>query len=405
MGKRLAAHCAFLSLGVFLLTGPVFLLAGAHFYPDQAACCLLPAACAAALSLAARAMPKGLRTAGAAAAILLSILCCLPLDRGSGRIAVMLLCAVCAALHIRLLGLPYEHTVLYGLWYAGFGVYPAARFIAAVTHSAEILPLLRLFAYGYFVFSLCFLARQSLWGSTRGTRAPSRLSRLRSGGAALLLSALMLLLTHIPQLAEWLRAGLRAIGQAVRWLLSLLDFGGNTPLSAPGSGSHNTLLLPEAGEPSRLLHILEKIAFVLAAAAAAVLLLLLLRAVFRLLYRTVCALWARLKAYAGAVTDAYEDTVESLIDWGEMGAVLRRSRKKKRAARKEALSREALAPRERVRRSFRIYLTRHPEVPESRTARQALGENELSALYEAARYSSESVTAEAAERARALENQ
>ena len=98
--------------------------------------------------------------------------------------------------------------------------------------------------------------------------------------------------------------------------------------------------------------------------------------------------------------------MESLVDWGDVKAALRERQQKAKIRREERVPWERLTPRQRVRRSYQIFLRRHPDVPDYRTARQALArQKELAAIYEEARYSSAEISETAAESTRALQKQ
>ena len=109
-----------------------------------------------------------------------------------------------------------------------------------------------------------------------------------------------------------------------------------------------------------------------------------------------------LREWTGAVTDAHDDTVESLLDWGEVKRGIERRRAERRQVRKDRVPWERLTPREQVRRSYRSFLMRHPDIAPQRTARQALREGRQADIYEAARYSSREITPEEAQSVRSI---
>jgi hypothetical protein len=103
-----------------------------------------------------------------------------------------------------------------------------------------------------------------------------------------------------------------------------------------------------------------------------------------------------------AVGESYEDQVESLLDWGEVKRAIHERRGTRRQVREERIPWDRLAPREQVRRSYRDYLSRHPEIGPQRTARQTLADPRQADIYEAARYSSREITPEEAQSVRSI---
>ena len=391
----------FLSLGVFLIAAPLFLLAGAAITPAHTLLWLPPLAAAVLLALCARLLPGRKRVAGTLAAMALSAAAALLigswLDAGPIALAPAAVSAAVAAAHARLLAQP-RGGVPPALWYVGLVGYMAVRVVGAMGRLTELTGPLRVFLLLYAVYLMFYLSLQSLEDGAGTGRGPSRAMKLRNAAAAALMALLLLALTHLPALR-------RAFGEAVRglvaaafrlaeWLASL--FARQSMGGGGGDGADLSELAGEAQEPSILWIILEKAAYVVTAAVALAAAFFALRAVFRALRRLMIKLAARWRAYIGALTDAYDDTVESLVDWGEVRRML--SPRREKAAKKEKERPwQALSPRQKVRRSFRDYLRRHPDLPGSSTARQALGGGALSRLYEEARYSSREITPEEAE--------
>lgn len=398
-------HRLSLTLGSFLLAAPLFLLCGAVLTPQQPLIWLLPLAAALLLAWGDRLLPAGKRVLGALTAMALSAGVALLIGRllGIGLPALIpaLLSAGAAAAQARLLSMP-RAAVPPSLWYIGLAAYLAVRLIGRL-HDLTALPgPLRSFALLYAVYLFFLLSGQSLRDGAGGGRAPSRSMRLRIAGAAALLSALLLALTHLPALRRLVRRAALGVVEAV---LRLLDWLGSLFMrqnagGGGGGGMDLSELAGEAQEPSALLVFLEKVAFVLAAIALAIAAALLIRAAVRALRRALRRLMKRLRAYAGALTDAYDDTVESLVDWGEVRRALQPRRG--RARREKEAPWEALTPRQRVRRSYRNYLRSHSDIPLRSTARQQLSDPGLASLYEAARYSSREITPEEAEESKKM---
>ena len=148
--------------------------------------------------------------------------------------------------------------------------------------------------------------------------------------------------------------------------------------------------------------LLEKAFYVIGIALAILAAGMLLWLAGKALLRAMRFLAAKLRAYMDAVNENYEDHVESLLDWGEVKRGIERRRAERRQVRKERVPWERLTPREQVRRSYRGFLVRHPDIAPQRTARQALREDRQADIYEAARYSSREITPEEAREMKSL---
>ena len=395
----------FLSLGAFLLAAPVFLLAGGAVLRDpRPLLWLLPLACAAALPFFVRLLPGKGRLPGLILSMALSAACALYLGgvRHIGALAWIpaALAALAAAAHMALLSGWQRENI--ALWYVGMAVYVFSRLICTLTRQTALYAPLRVLTLAYAVYAVFALAFQSLRDGTGGSRTPSCRMVLRGVGGAVLLSALLLALTHLPQLFEALRAAVRGVVEAVVWLVSRL---GEMNMARGGGGGGGDAGLPgvEAAEPSAFLVFLEQVLKVVAAAALLVIAALLLRLAVRGLIRAFRALARRLRAYAGQVTNAYEDTVESLLDWGDVRRAVREHREKRREDREKRVPWQQLSARQQVRRSYQVYLSRHPDVPPGRTARQEIGRRDLAEIYEAARYSDREITPAEAEMSREMQ--
>ena len=392
-----------ITLGAFLLAAPVLLLAGCLPTPDRPALWLLPLALALLLALAARYVPAKARALsaflaafqGGGAALLLGH----ALHAWPKSLMPAVLTFAAALAHAWLLALPREETPP-TLWYMGLIAYGAARFIGAASGLAALPGPLRIFALLYAVYILFALAFQSLWEGMGGGRGPSRQMLLRNGALAGLMAAVLLIGTHIPQLGQALKSALTAIARAIAWLSNLLTPASSTGAPSAGNGPGMAGMMGETGEPALIWVILEKIGLALCAVFIVLLAAGFVYLVFRALIRAVRRLIAGLRAYAGTLNDAYEDTVESLIDWGEARRALRPGKRSRRAP-KPAW--DTLDARRKVRRSYQIFLRRHPDLPADSTARRALPDSRLAALYESARYSREPVTPQDAEEGRRME--
>ena len=383
MRKRTLLQRGFSTLGMALWAAPAFALTGA--LP------LLPLGVLPAFGVSF--LPKKARMAGVAGAVALSALCGYLYGAGPWAYGIAALCALTCAGHALLLSRPGN----IGFWLAGIPLYLGARFLAAL-YLLPGTPALRALASGYFAYLIVRLSLHSLLqGMGRGSR-PSRQMTLRNLGAAGLLGAALLFFSHLPQVAAFLRLLWRGIQRALAWLSHLLrlpEMGGG--MGGPDGGALEFVQEQPAASPFWLL--LEKIFKIIAIGLAVAAALYALWTLLRLLARALKKLLRWLRAYAGAVSEGYEDTVESLVDWGEVRRALRLRPRREKSP--EDLPWERLTPRQRVRRGMRDYLRRHPEAEKSATARQLL-DAKKAALYEAARYSDQEITAEDAESMREL---
>ena len=379
MRRSVILSKAFATLGAFLLIAPVFLLVGTGMSPERPLPWLLPALAALLFACAVRALPRRLRIPGAIIALVMTIGGTLAIGWGYhnvfGLYFIALLTIPVTLLHLLALTQQSGEEYHQAVWYAGMMAYLLARAVTGSVALRPARPLLMNLCLAYFVYAVFAMNAQSLHDGMGGGRAPSRLMRLRNRLTSLLICIALLVLTHIPQLKQALETAIEAIKRAIVWLLSLFSFARES--------------VRDAG-------------IILAAAIAAYVLFLLGRAVVR----GIRWLIRRLRDYASTVTEAYEDTVESLVDWGDVKAALRERQQKAKIRREERVPWERLTPRQRVRRSYQIFLRRHPDVPDYRTARQALArQKELAAIYEEARYSSAEISETAAESTRALQKQ
>ncbi|MBR6300814.1 MAG: hypothetical protein IKR36_07925 [Clostridia bacterium] len=410
MRRSVILSKAFATLGAFLLIAPVFLLVGTGMTPERPLPWLLPALAALLFACAVRALPHRLRIPGAIIALVMTIGGTLAIGWGYhnvfGLYFIALLTIPVTLLHLLALTQQSGEEYHQAVWYAGMMAYLLARAVTGSMALRPARPLLMNLCLAYFVYAVFAMNAQSLHDGMGGGRAPSRLMRLRNRLTSLLICAALLVLTHIPQLKQALETAIEAIKRAIIWLLSLFSFARESVRDAGEAGRPDLGLGDPAGEPSAFLVFLEKvlriIAIILAAAIVSYVLFLLGRAVVR----GIRWLIRKLRDYASTVTEAYEDTVESLVDWGDVKAALRERQQKAKIRREERVPWERLTPRQRVRRSYQIFLRRHPDVPDCRTARQTLDrQKEMAAIYEEARYSSAEISETAAESTRALQKQ
>jgi len=402
MNKAVRCQRAFLDLMLFLLAAPVFLLLGfaAGLSAPQAAW-LLPAI-AFLLSAPVRRAPGRSRAVLSVPAALLPAAAALWLTRGAGwgvpAWILTVLSAVSFLLYMRYAGHMPGVVTSQELIYSAVGVDAAAWFAAALSGYPDASLSFGTFTLILCVYAVFALTLLSLWSASGGRRAPSGQMLRRGGLMAALLSAVLLIVTHLRQLRDLLGAIVswivRLIGKLIELMSSHLA---GTPMS-PGEGGTPPMGPGDGGEPSLLLKVLEAAAVGLGALVALCLAFLALRQLLRLAKKAASFILEKLRGFMDAVGEDRFDEVESLMD-------LKTVREKARALfrpkpREDAVPWDRLDPRERVRRSYRLWLRRHKEVGPEMTARQALGDTAFCRLYERARYSDLPIGTEEAEQAR-----
>ena len=394
MRRALNLRSLFFSLGFFLIAAPMAVILAEGNLSG-----LLPLAASVLLGLPAMEAPKRLRLPAILLAAVLSAGAAVLLPEGG--LALMIFCAVMALLHPWLLSRRNRLVANGVLWITGIGIHVLLHIVPRLL-GAPAMPALRTVTYAYFLYLPFAFAMQSLADGVGEDKRPSLLMRGRSAAAAALWTLFFLILTHLETLKNWLRALVRGIERALLWIGELLSrLYGPGAAGGGGGGRMDMGLGDEMAEPSLFAQIMEKVALVFSVLLGAVLVVFLIRFLWRLLRQSVRNLIAKIRAYADTVSEPYEDTVETLIDWGEVRKGLRK--RASRPARKPVVPWDSLPPREKVRWSYRRFLSRHPNLPSSQTARQALPDPELARIYERARYSREEISEEEARRMRAVE--
>ncbi len=386
-------------LGLFLVPAPVFLLAGAA--GGTGAALLLPLLAALLFSLGILRLRSGLRVP----AVVLSMGLCFflalrlgqrPLTGWSWAGAV--LSALAAAAYPRFLGIILSGYNSSAVWYGGLLADGIVWAVGAIIPVAGIGELMRPFTWVYAVYLIFALTIGSLREAAGAGRSPSPQMVLKNLGAALIRTVLFLLLTHLPAVSRALLAFWDLIREAVRLVFDFFArlFPKEAGMGGQSGGAGMMFPAEETQPPSPFMELIEKILGAVCLILAAAALLALLRLTARALARCFRSLAARFRAWMNAVNADYDDHVESLLDWGEIRRDLALRRQERQRKRPEKVRWDRLSPREQVRRSYQVYLTRHPEIPETSTARQALADPRQADIYEAARYSSLPVTAEEA---------
>lgn len=161
------------------------------------------------------------------------------------------------------------------------------------------------------------------------------------------------------------------------------------------------------GESAPFWDILEIVARVATIAALAVLSLYLMYRAARQIKRLLVWLKQKLRDTASALGENYVSRTESIFSWEEVKDSAAQRLRQMRPFRKRQPRWEEMDDRQRVRRGYRTLMEKHPDVPPSATARQALtghvlvdkdtdGEA-LADAYDAARYSDQPIDAAQAE--------
>ena len=386
-------------LGLFLVPAPVFLLAGAA--GGTGAAQLLPLLAALLFSLGILRLRSGRRLP----AVVLSMGLCffLALRLGQPPLSAWgwagaVLSALAAAAYPRFLGIILSGNHSAAIWYGGLLAGGIVWAVGAMIPVDGIGELMRPFTWVYVIYLIFALTMGSLKEAAGAGRSPSPQMALRNIGAALIWTALFLLLTHLPAVSRALLALWDLIREAVRLVFDFFArlFPGEAGMGGQSGGAGMMFPAEETQPPSPFMELIEKILGIVCLILAAAALLVLLRLLAKALARCFRSLAARFRAWMNAVNADYDDHVESLLDWGEIRRDLALRRQERQRKRPEKIRWDQLSPREQVRRSYQLYLTRHPEIPESRTARQTLADPRQADIYEAARYSSLPITPEEA---------
>ena len=317
-----------------------------------------------------------------------------------------LLCAGFVPLHLLLLcqapGEEYPPT----LWYLGVFLYAVSLFLLRAESLAAASPQLKAFACAYFVYVIFVLNELSLNNGMAGDKRPSPLMRWRNRLRAGMLAFCLVIAANLDAIGRAVSAALIFIRDVlwaiIQWLMRVET---ENVRDAGERGSLDLSGLAEGAETPRFWIILEQIIRVLAIVGALILCLLILKKFLNVLKKALLFLIEQLRRYAGQINNAYEDTVESLLDWGEVrrGMLRRKAAPRKKAP---AIAWGQLSPRESVRMRYKVLRNRGQEHPGNLTARQVILQKNVSPqaadLYDRARYSSEEISAQDAENMKEL---
>lgn len=398
----------FASVGSFLLGTSVLqmfgwgLLGNALFFLPMLAGSLI-------LAIVARLFRRGRMTLcvlfTAAQCVLVTVVC---RQRGTSFAAVIpaILCAGFIPYHLLMLcqepGEEYPPTV----WYLGLMMHALCLFLLRAQYFAGAAAVFKLTALSYYVFVIFALNELALSHGMAGDKRPTRLMRLRNRTRAAALALGLVIacnLEGIRRAAEAVVGFFKAIIAAVlRWLMR--DEPAEYMPKGEGGRMDLSALVDGAAETPLFWRILEKIMYAVAAVMFIVLCVLIAKKLGELLVRAAKFIWARLRGYAEQVSDAYEDTVESLFDWGEMQKTIFKRREKR--VKPAPVDWAGLSPRESVRMRYKVLRDRVKDAPGHLTARQVILQKNVSPqaadLYDRARYSSAEVSAADAEKMKEL---
>lgn len=410
MDKKVLLKKWLVTLGAGLMFAPAFLFIGYYTMPGMALLCLTELAFALLGGMVIYCMPHKLRVI---AILLLALI-------HTGLCA--LLCFVRQTYLLELIPYVFSLTLYFfhirALQNQSGYEYPGAFWLTGVAlHTAALLMTLFLgsplsdnaltvknaafvLCMAYFCFYIFMLNEINLQAGVNSERAPSRQMRLRNRLASLLMCAALLLIANLKAITDALVALWDGVIRAVAYLLSLISFQDAPPAPLQAGDSGGGFPVTEASEPSLFAQIMEKIVMALALLALCALALLLLYLLVKTLRRGLKKLLAALRAYMARVSDTrYEETVESLFDWGEVRSALRQKAQTRRDAKRAHIPWQKLDERERVRQAYRLYIKKLPEVSPADTARQTLNPlpKRAADIYDAARYSSRDVAQDEAE--------
>lgn len=396
----------FATLGIFLFVAPIALLTGTgmagrplYFIP--------PVLAALMLSFGIRLIKRG-RTVVLIPAMLLLAAGVVYIGRMHGLrwtvVAPSVACAVLMMVHVKALCMAPGEEYAPVTWYAGVAVHGISLFLLRAVTLAPAAPYVRTAATLYFIYIIFALNEQNVMNGMAGSRRPSQQMRLRNRIRAGLLAAAVAILGNLDALRRLVDKAVDILLRVIGWLIDLLTPEFETVTSEGGGGMDLGGLAGAIEEPALIWRILEEIMRYGALIAAAVLALLIVWKFSKVLKKFARWLMKQLREYMNHVSDAYDDTVESLLDWGEFRRAVRDGRSRLRIRREERVQWDTLTPRETVRKSYQLLRRKSAGISDARTARTAILSGDMplrdedmqsvADTYDAARYSSLEISAE-----------
>lgn len=316
------------------------------------------------------------------------------------------LCAAFIPFHLLMLcqepGEEYPPTI----WYVGVFLHALRLLLLRGDYFAGAAQPFKLTAVMFFAFVILALNEWGLNQGMAGDRRPTRLMRLRNRIRAGLLALALVIASSMDAIRRAAEIAvdfvLRVVGAIIAFFLRGMP--AEQTQGGQGGGMDLSGLAEDVSETPLFWRILEKIMYAVALLILLALCVLVVRKLAQQLVRLARFLWAQLRRYANQVSDAYEDTVESLVDWGEMRRVI--FKRRERRAKPAPIDWDGLSPRESVRMRYKVLRGRAREASAHQTARQVLQQENAPALaadiYERARYSSAEVSAADAEKMKEL---
>lgn len=291
----------------------------------------------------------------------------------------------------------------------GLGLHIVAQFMQLIDRQAgtemalSVIYALRA-SFVLFGFLILFaLNRNSLReAAAKGSPAPLTVRRrnwLMTAGMGLL-TLLIACLPAVVRFFERLWNDFVAALLRLIWLLMSMLVPDDAVQDGPMGAQPDAMLAAE-GETSALWRALEKIMLAVAVIAAAVIAVVALRILWRKLRALVAWAMERLRIFAQAASEDYQDEISDTREGGERTSLLRR-----RVRRRDPLKGvdpAKLPPRERVRFYYLKTWMKRPDWEAGNTARENLP-GDAAGIYERARYSLRDVSeAEAEEFGRRLD--
>lgn len=301
---------------------------------------------------------------------------------------------------------------------AGMVMYFIAGVVAHVIKNPLFEQWVTICALAFLIFSAFGLNDGSMENGAvvrEGVRPPASMRR-RNRMMIGVLGIVGGIVLYFDKIREWVSAAswwtMRMVGKFIAWLFNL---GASdevaTEVSGGNGGQMNLGAIFGTSEKSEFLEAMEKVMFVVVIVVLLLLIGLLGRRIWRIVRDLVRRMIARLKQYASAVSEEYQDEQESLFDWGETTKELGEGLKERieRLLRREKRW-EQMTVRERMRHILRTLYRRTPAAHtlQSLTAQEAVkviktGDaqgRELADLYDQARYAEQEPDAQSVERLR-----
>lgn len=344
-------------------------------------------------------------------AVLTVLQCALTMRLGllqGAQATVLIPSALCAAFipfHLLMLcqepGEEYPPTI----WYIGVLLHALRLFLLRGEYFAGAAQPFKATALLYFAFIIPALNEVALSQGMAGDKRPTRLMRLRNRVRAGALALALVIASNLDGIRRAAEAVLDFVWRVVEAILDLLlrDRPAEYAQSGPGGGLDLSALADGNAQTPLFWRILEKIMYAVAILMLLALCVLIVKNLAKVIVRAARLLWAQLRRYANQVSDAYEDTVESLVDWGEMRRTVFKRREKR--VKPAPIDWTSLSPRESVRMRYKV-LRGQARAAAHQTARQVLQQErapeQAADLYERARYSSAEVSAADAEKMKEL---